>query len=127
MSVIAVVGATGTIGSRLVGRLAAGDHEVRAIARDPGEFAKGVEPFAADLTDSDQAVAALEGATRVYLTPPEAGDDPLASIKTLLSQRASAYAKAHYTVETDELTPRQVAEKVLELCREWDSPKEKTP
>ncbi len=78
MSVIAVVGATGTIGSRLVRRLAAGDHEVRAIARNPGAFVEGVEPIAADLTDSDQAVAALKGATRVYLTPPEAGDDPLA-------------------------------------------------
>ncbi len=57
--------------------------------------------------------------------PMLAGDDPLARIKTLLSQRAVAYAKAHYTVETDELTPQQVAQQVLELCHEWDPQKEK--
>ncbi len=50
----------------------------------------------------------------------------MARIKTLLSQRACAYANAHYTVETDDVTPQQVAEQVLELCREWDSQKEKT-
>lgn len=78
MSVIAVVGATGTIGSRLVRRLAAGGHDVRAICRDPGVLPEGVEPFAADLSRPDEALAALEGATGVYLTPPEAGDTPLA-------------------------------------------------
>ena len=70
-----------------------------------------------------------EGATG-GLHPPVrpllAGDDPLARIKTLLSRRAGAYAKAHHNVETDDLTPQQVAEQVLELCREWDSRKEKT-
>lgn len=78
MSVIAVVGSTGTIGARLVGRLAARGHEVRAISRNPAETAPGVEPFAADLTKPDQALKALEDAERVYLTPPEAGGDPLA-------------------------------------------------
>ncbi|PKB67039.1 MAG: hypothetical protein BZY81_05705 [SAR202 cluster bacterium Io17-Chloro-G4] len=46
-----------------------------------------------------------------------AGDDPLRRIKELLAQRAESYAQADYTVETDELTPEQVADKVLELCR----------
>ena len=46
-----------------------------------------------------------------------AGDDPLARIRELLAQRAEAYALAHHTVETDGLTPVQVAERVLELCR----------
>ena len=55
-----------------------------------------------------------------------AGDDPLARIKALLAQRAEAYALAHYTIETDELTPEQVAEKVLELCRTGDVIEEKT-
>ena len=94
MSVIAVVGATGTIGSRLVARLAARGHEVRAIARNPGAPADGVEPFAADLTELDEAVAALEGATRVYLTPPEAGDDPLA-LETKVSHNVIDAAAQH--------------------------------
>ena len=46
-----------------------------------------------------------------------AGDDPLEQIKRLLTQRADAYARAHYTIETDNLTPIQVAMRVLELCQ----------
>lgn len=55
-----------------------------------------------------------------------AGDDPLASIKALLAQRAEAYAQAHYTVETDGLTPKQVAHKVYDLCRAGEKIQEKT-
>ena len=55
-----------------------------------------------------------------------AGDDPLVRIKDLLAQRAEAYALAHYTVETDSLSPRQVADKVLELCRAGEKVQEKT-
>jgi len=45
-----------------------------------------------------------------------AGDNPLARIRELLTQRAPAYAQAHFTVETDDLTPEQVALRILELC-----------
>ena len=51
------------------------------------------------------------------IRPLLAGGDPLERIKALLAQRAEAYALAHYTVETDGLTPNKVAERVLELCR----------
>ena len=51
------------------------------------------------------------------LRPLLAGDDPLERIKALLAQRADAYARAHYTIETDDLTPIQVAMRVLELCQ----------
>ena len=46
-----------------------------------------------------------------------AGPDPLQRIKDLLAQRAGAYAQAHHTIETDELTPEQVAERVVELLK----------
>ena len=46
-----------------------------------------------------------------------AGDDPLTRIKELLAQRAQAYDQAHHTVETDGLTPEQVADQVYDLCR----------
>lgn len=46
-----------------------------------------------------------------------AGDDPLERIKELLAQRAEAYALAHYTIETDGLSPEEVAYKALEFCR----------
>ncbi len=103
MGVIAVVGATGTIGSRVVSRLAEKGHDVRAISRNPGTYADGVESFAADLTDSDQAVAALEGTTGVYLTPPESGDDPLA-LETAVTRNvidaATKHAVDHLVVHT---------------------------
>ena len=54
------------------------------------------------------------------------GNNPLARIRELLAQRAQAYAKAHFTVETDDLTPEQVARRILELCgSELDEPKGK--
>ena len=54
-----------------------------------------------------------------------AGGDPLARIKALLAERAEAYALAHYTIETDDLAPEQVAEMVLELCRAEEKIEEK--
>ena len=63
---------------------------------------------------------------RAPVRPLLAGGDPLVRIKALLAERAEAYALANYTVETDELTPQQVAEKVLELCRSGEKIEEKT-
>jgi len=76
MGTIAVVGASGNIGSRVAASLASGGKQVRAITRTPNAGPEGVEVHAADLTNLDEAVAALEGASAVYLTPPEGGDDP---------------------------------------------------
>ena len=76
MGTIAVVGASGNIGSRVVAGLAPSGKQVRAITRTPNTGHDGVEVHAADLTNLDEAVAALEGASAVYLTPPEGGDDP---------------------------------------------------
>ena len=55
-----------------------------------------------------------------------AGDNPLVRIKELLAQRSEAYDLALYTVETDDLTPEQVAQRVLELCRAGEIVKENT-
>ena len=43
--------------------------------------------------------------------------DPLQRINDLLAQRAGAYAQAHHTIDTDELTPEQVAERVVDLLK----------
>lgn len=75
MGLTVVAGATGTVGARLVARLTARGHRVRAVSRNPSS--NGVESVAADLADPDQAVGALGGATAVYITPPLGGDDPL--------------------------------------------------
>ena len=63
---------------------------------------------------------------RAPVRPLLAGGDPLVRIKALLAERAEDYALAHYTIETDGLTPQQVAEKVLELCRAGEKIEEKT-
>ncbi|PKB63790.1 MAG: 3-dehydroquinate synthase [SAR202 cluster bacterium Io17-Chloro-G2] len=45
-----------------------------------------------------------------------AGGDPLERINTLMVQRADAYSRAHHTVQTDELTIEQVAQRTLDIC-----------
>ena len=41
-----------------------------------------------------------------------AGPDPLGRIRELLAARAEAYGQAHHCLDTDELTPEEVVEKV---------------
>ena len=55
-------------------------------------------------------------ASDVAVRPLLAGDNPLERIKTLLAQRSPAYTQAHHTIETDDLTPGQVADCILRLC-----------
>ena len=52
----------------------------------------------------------------IAVRPLLAGNSPQQRIKTLLAQRAEAYSQAHYMVQTDSLTPEQVAERILQLC-----------
>ena len=65
-------------------------------------------------------VGAEEGDTnpsRPLLVEDNPGDNPLDRIESLLAQRADAYSHAHHTIETDFLTPQQVAERILEMCK----------
>jgi shikimate kinase len=58
----------------------------------------------------------VSSAPDAVVRPLLAGDSPLARIKALLSQRAEAYAQAHHTIESDALSPEQVANCILRLC-----------
>jgi 3-dehydroquinate synthase len=58
-----------------------------------------------------------EGGAEEPVRPLLAGRDPMERIRSLLAQRAGAYAQAHHTIETDHLTPERVARQILELCR----------
>ena len=65
-------------------------------------------------------VGAEEGDTnpsRPLLVEDNPGDNPLDRIESVLAQRADAYSHAHHTIETDFLTPQQVAERILEMCK----------
>ena len=48
--------------------------------------------------------------------PMLAGVDPLKRITELLNQRAPVYANAHHAVETDGLSPEQVAREIIKIC-----------
>ena len=50
------------------------------------------------------------------LRPLLSGDNPRQSIVELLARRAEFYTQAHHTIDTDALTPEQVAERILGLC-----------
>ena len=47
-----------------------------------------------------------------------AGAPPLERIEALLGQRAEAYSRAHYSIDTDLLTSEQVAQEVLNVLNE---------
>ena len=48
--------------------------------------------------------------------PMLAGGDPLERITELLALRAPSYTQAHHAVETDGLSPDQVAQAILDIC-----------
>lgn len=58
---IAVVGASGNVGKRIVAEALARGHAVTAIARNPGADEAGATWKTADLADPDSTVAALAG------------------------------------------------------------------
>ncbi|MCH8281256.1 MAG: 3-dehydroquinate synthase [Chloroflexi bacterium] len=59
---------------------------------------------------------------RAGARPMLAGYDPLDRIKTLLEQRAPSYAQAHHAVATDDLTPEQAAEQIVDLSHRHVDP-----
>ncbi|NJP46077.1 SDR family oxidoreductase [Actinacidiphila epipremni] len=64
-----VTGATGNIGGKVLDRLHAAGHKVRALTRDPGRarLPAGVDVVAADLGDPATLPAALDGVRKVFL------------------------------------------------------------
>ncbi|MFI0785247.1 NAD-dependent epimerase/dehydratase family protein [Streptomyces lydicus] len=86
---VLVTGATGTTGSRVVARLAALGHPVRAAARRP-DGARAV-PF--DWYDPATHPGALHGADRLYLVPPPGDPDPAAVMLPFLERARAAGAR----------------------------------
>jgi shikimate kinase len=48
-------------------------------------------------------------------------ENPLEKIKNLLAERTPFYQQAHYTVESEEQTPEQVADYILEILNKLDN------
>jgi uncharacterized protein YbjT (DUF2867 family) len=68
---ILVTGATGNVGSELVGRLAGAGERVRALVRDPrtAQLPPGAEPVTGDLNEPGTLADALAGVSAVFLLP----------------------------------------------------------
>lgn len=95
MGVVLVVGVTGNIGSRVARKLAGKGVDVRGVARHPSAFeGEGVELVQTDLTDASAAEKAFEGVESVYLTLPEAGEDPLGLESAVATNVVRAATKA---------------------------------
>lgn len=58
---VAVVGATGNAGSKIVRELVSRGHQVTAIARNPKDLPQGVTAKTIDASDSDALVEAIKG------------------------------------------------------------------
>jgi putative NADH-flavin reductase len=66
---LAVIGATGNMGTRLLAEATRRGHQVTAISRAPEKLkAPGVEPVACNLADEAKLAAAIKGADAVILS-----------------------------------------------------------
>ncbi|MET8906234.1 NAD(P)H-binding protein [Micromonospora sp. NPDC004551] len=84
---ILVTGATGNVGRRVVERLAAAGHNVRAVTRDPSRASlpAGVEVVAADLADPETLRPHLDGVRAVFLIWPFVEPAPTAQLAPRLA------------------------------------------
>ena len=89
VSTTLVIGASGTTGSRVVARLAAAGHGVKAASRHATPV-RCAAPVHFDWYDPSTHAAALDGAARVYLIPPPADSDPVAVMVPFLRQARAA-------------------------------------
>jgi len=94
--VILVIGASGTVGSRLVPRLAARGERVRALVRREGAvLPAGVESVRGDLLEPATLGPALEGAEVVYYLAHALGRQPLGERDLVAEERAQARNASH--------------------------------
>lgn len=91
---IAVAGASGYVGGRLVPRLVAAGHEVVALSRAGGPDGPGRRAEAVDIADGDRLTDALSGAdAAVYLVHSMAGGDDFAERDRTLAETFAASAR----------------------------------
>ena len=83
----------------------------RRERREPPPLGRGDRGGSHSATSTGADNSVIDQPVRPLL----AGDDPMGRIKALLARRANAYAQAHHSIETDQLTPAQVAGRILEL------------
>jgi NAD(P)H dehydrogenase (quinone) len=80
---IAVLGATGTIGARVIAGLAEHDAPARALVRDPSRTVLPVAAVQADLADRASLSNALTGVDQLFLLTPHGPDQDLLEANAL--------------------------------------------
>ena len=87
------------------------------ILRRVNELQSVAQLSGAEAPSGPSAQAEAIGGSSEPVRPLLVGDDPMERIQRLLSERVEAYAQAHYTIETDQQEPDQVALRIVEICR----------
>jgi uncharacterized protein YbjT (DUF2867 family) len=90
---IAVLGATGTIGSQVAARLAERKVEARALVRDPDRAQVPLTTVRADLRDPGSLRRALDGTERLFLLTPHGPDQELLENNALDAARSEGVAR----------------------------------
>ena len=95
---VLVTGSTGTVGSQVVGHLAAAGADVRALTRSPeqADFPGGVTPVPGDLTDPGALRKALDGVSGLFLLSAVAPDELTGTLITLSLAREAGVRNVVY-------------------------------
>lgn len=98
---ILVTGAGGTVGSKILAKLASSGAKVRALARDPDtlKLPPGMVGVKGDLTDVESMRAALEGVDTLFLLNAVAADELTQALVTLdLARQAGIRRFVYFSV-----------------------------
>ena len=95
---ILITGASGTVGSRIVQRLAASGEEVKALVRTPGKIAlpAGVAEVVGDMTSAASMRAALSGVRTLFLLNAVTADETTQALMTLNLAREAGIERIVY-------------------------------
>ena len=95
---ILMTGASGTVGSQIVQRLAASGEEVKALVRTPGKIAlpAGVTEVVGDMTSAASMRAALSGVRTLFLLNAVTADETTQALMTLNLARDAGIERIVY-------------------------------
>src|SRR5580658_10586988 len=90
---IALIGASGNVGSRIVAELSSRGHQITAIARNPGKIAAlpGIRPTAVDIADTESLAAILKGHAAVVSSVHFTASDPDQLIRAVKASGVPRY------------------------------------
>jgi putative NADH-flavin reductase len=90
---IALIGASGNVGSRIVAELSSRGHQITAIARNPGKIAAlpGIRPTAVDIADTESLAAILKGHVAVISSVHFTASDPDQLIRAVKASGVPRY------------------------------------